>query len=189
VENPFDHPRLDTDKFQSGMMEEYKSILQPLVHRPVTLLEIGVLNGGSILYWDSLLKHPDTRIIGMDRSLPEIETSDRVFLHECDQNDRAGLERIARMYQPFDVIIDDGSHQRKETQTCFDTLYPFLRAGGYYVVEDWAVGYFAESLPQYAGMVEWILELVGGHPQCSFEALRIVCEAGKSMAFFQKGVG
>jgi demethylmacrocin O-methyltransferase len=155
----------------------------------VTLLEIGVLNGGSILYWDSLLKHPDTRIIGMDRSLPEIETSDRVFLHECDQNDRAGLERIARMYQPFDVIIDDGSHQRKETQTCFDTLYPFLRAGGYYVVEDWAVGYFAESLPQYAGMVEWILELVGGHPQCSFEALRIVCEAGKSMAFFQKGVG
>jgi cephalosporin hydroxylase len=179
---------LDTDKFRSGMMEEYKSILQPLVHRPVTLLEIGVLKGGSIGYWDSLLRHQDSRIVGIDLSLPEIEASDRVSLHECDQNDRAGLERIARMYQPFDVIIDDGSHRRKETQTCFETLYPFLRAGGYYVIEDWAVGYFADSLPQYAGMVEWILELVGDHPRWGFETLRIVCEPGKAMAFFQKGV-
>ena len=187
MKNPFLTPIFDSDKFEHGLIEEYKSILRPLVYRPVTLLEIGVFKGGSILYWDSYLKHPGSRIIGVDLSVPDIEASDRVFLHECDQNNREGLIRIAKTYEQFDIIIDDGSHQKKETQTCFETLYPFLKVGGYYVIEDWAVGYFDKEIPQYAGMVKVITDIVAELPELGFETVRIILEPGKAMAFFQKG--
>ena len=187
MENPFASPTFNTDKIQNGLMEEYKSILRPLIHCPVTLLEVGIARGGSILYWDDFFRHPDTRIIGIDIKLPDIEMPKRVTMHVCDQNDRNELVRIARSYGQFDLIIDDGSHQAKETRTCFDALYPFLKLGGYYVIEDWAVGYFNATHPQYEGMIDVITEILHDLPSNGIESTRIICEPGKAMAFFQRG--
>ena len=189
MEDPFFLAPFDTDKFRTGIIEEYKTILRPLVHQPVTLLEIGVFKGGSMMYWDSYLKHQGSRIVGIDLSVPRLEVSDRVFLHVCDQNDREGLLPIARTYQQFDLIIDDGSHRRRETQTCFEALYPFLKAGGYYVIEDWAVGYYEKSFPQFEGMIKMITDLMEQYWDWGFESYRIVREPGKAIAFFQKGTG
>ena len=63
MKNPFLTPRYDSDKIQLGLMEEYKQILKPMIYQPVTILEIGIFKGGSMLYWDSYLKHPEARIV------------------------------------------------------------------------------------------------------------------------------
>ena len=34
-------------------------------------------------------------------------------------------------------MIDDGSHLLEETRACFETLFPRLRKGGLYMLEDW----------------------------------------------------
>ncbi len=187
MKNPFTPTKFDTDKIQLGFMEEYKRILAPLTYRPISLLEIGVNKGGSILFWDDYLQNKDSRILGLDLKLPEIETSSRVSLAQCDQNDADGLRGLAELHGPFDVIIDDASHQLAETRTCFNTLQPFLKPGGYYVIEDWAMGYFATDYPQYQGMVEFVTEIVRNAKELNLAAIKIICEKQKSMAFFQKG--
>jgi hypothetical protein len=37
----------------------------------------------------------------------------------------------------LDLVIDDGSHLAEQTETTFATLFPRIREGGFYVIEDW----------------------------------------------------
>ena len=39
--------------------------------------------------------------------------------------------------EPLDLVIDDASHLLEETRSSFETLFPRLRPGGLYVIEDW----------------------------------------------------
>jgi len=105
----------------------------------------------------------------------------------CDQNDTAGLRRIAAEYGPFDIVIDDGCHFAKETRLCFDTLFgPFVKVGGYYVIEDWAVGYWHEHRPDYAGMVEVVTEIIRQAPRLSVGEFVVSLKPGQAYAAFRK---
>jgi len=54
-----------------------------------------------------------------------------------DQSVRADLERFASsVVEPADVIIDDGSHVASHQLLTLEVLWPSLKPGGYYVVED-----------------------------------------------------
>lgn len=39
--------------------------------------------------------------------------------------------------EPMDLVVDDASHFYHETRESFRTLFPLLRPGGLYIVEDW----------------------------------------------------
>ena len=57
-----------------------------------------------------------------------------------DQADRAHLHRIVADDiggEPIDVVFDDCSHNLDLTRASFDALFPFVRPGGVYVIEDW----------------------------------------------------
>jgi hypothetical protein len=46
--------------------------------------------------------------------------------------------------RPLDLVVDDASHQAGPTRASFNALFPRLRAGGVYIIEDrcWAhIGY------------------------------------------------
>ena len=118
--------------------------------------------------------------------MTDIEVSDRVELVECDQNNKIRLQQLADRYGKFDLVIDDASHYKKETEICFEVFWPNLKPDGYYCIEDWAVGYFGDQLPQYAGMVQVITDMMIGSSDRAFSSYRVVLEEGKSMAFFQK---
>jgi hypothetical protein len=51
---------------------------------------------------------------------------------------------------PLDLVIDDASHFVDETRTAFNTLFPHLRPGGAYVIEDWAWAHDPVEDPQGA---------------------------------------
>eukprot|EP01062_Namystynia_karyoxenos_P063133 TRINITY_DN55953_c0_g1_i1.p1 TRINITY_DN55953_c0_g1~~TRINITY_DN55953_c0_g1_i1.p1 ORF type:complete len:524 (+),score=141.99 TRINITY_DN55953_c0_g1_i1:96-1574(+) len=69
-----------------------------------------------------------------------------------DQGNATWLRQLAARLAPIDVVIDDGSHSGAHQILSFETLFPALRPGGIYVVEDLE----ANFLPLHSPM-----ELVG----------------------------
>lgn len=183
--NPFSNPDYLTDKFRHGLIEHYKKILAPLRHRPVRLLEIGIEFGGSIHLWDDYLTHEDSRIIGLDLVVPELSVSDRVTLKQIDQNDRPALEEIAESCGPLDIVIDDGAHRKAETINCFEVFFGRLSKGGYYAIEDWAVGY-ATELPEFAGMIEVVTDIIRDAIGLGVSDIHVIREGPTTIAIFRK---
>jgi demethylmacrocin O-methyltransferase len=123
-----------------GYTRAYERHFAPLRDRPIALLEIGVGSGASLRLWRDYFPH--ATVYGLDVAgggsleLPGV----RVF--RGDQGDRATLERLVADTGPLDIVIDDGGHLWAQQILSFKTLYPHLKPGGYYVVEDLHTSYW-----------------------------------------------
>eukprot|EP01060_Flectonema_neradi_P007930 TRINITY_DN15646_c0_g1_i1.p1 TRINITY_DN15646_c0_g1~~TRINITY_DN15646_c0_g1_i1.p1 ORF type:complete len:327 (+),score=51.49 TRINITY_DN15646_c0_g1_i1:34-1014(+) len=54
-----------------------------------------------------------------------------------DQADRELLLAMTKnISQPLDVVVDDGGHTMNQQITSFETLFPFVKPGGLYFIED-----------------------------------------------------
>lgn len=61
-----------------------------------------------------------------------------------DQSDRHLLAELVDAHvdgDALDLVIDDASHRYDETVASFEVLFPRLRPGGWFVIEDWAADY------------------------------------------------
>lgn len=78
-----------------------------------------------------------------------------VSYHRCDQTDGDTLRAVVEAMAPrgFDFVVDDASHCGWRSWTSFQALWPQVRAGGYYVIEDWTTGY-QPTWPDGAAQVE-----------------------------------
>ena len=71
------------------------------------------------------------------------DTNRRATIHPyygVDQADRATVSRILDDEfgtEPLDLVTDDASHLLDLTRTSFEMLFPRLRPGGTYIIEDW----------------------------------------------------
>ena len=134
----------DTDKITSRYLERYDPILEPWLQKELTLLEIGVHKGGSLLLWRDYF--PFGTIVGIDICLPkEFKPTERVHIYEGSQADPTFLSHVANEMAPagFDIIIDDGSHIGELTKIAFWHLFDHhLKPNGLYVIEDWGTGYW-----------------------------------------------
>lgn len=120
----------------------YAEVLEPLRDKPIRLIEIGVENGKSIRAWLEYFTHPQTQIIGVDKNNVGFPMP-RYQFYQADQTNSASLQPL--MQWASDVIIDDGSHTPEGTITAFETLWPFVKRGGYFIIEDLRCSY----LPGY----------------------------------------
>jgi hypothetical protein len=177
----------DTDKRRNGFAQIYAQLFRDFRDKPIRILEIGVLKGGSLWLWTELFPHPETLVVGIDLEIPEDPLPANAKVHVCDQNDPAGLQRIVAQYGPFDLIFDDGCHFTKETRLCFETLFSSVKDNGYYIIEDWAVGYWDDRDVRYRGMVEVVTEIMQQAPAKSIDAFLIALNPGRTYAVFRKG--
>jgi demethylmacrocin O-methyltransferase len=184
----------ETDKIGNGFMPDYERILAEFRQQAVQVLEIGVFKGGSCTLWSDFFPHPESRITGLDIVLPKdtAPTDPRITLEQCDQNDSARLREIAERSGPFDIIIDDGAHRLKETRNCYQVLFEYLQPGGYYIIEDWGVGYWKDQQQTYGGpngntMVTLITSIMQSIPDAPIAGYQIILDTHKSLAFFRKG--
>jgi len=155
----------------------YERLLEPIRFMPLTLLELGVMHGGSIKMWEAYF--PYARIAGLDLDPPELPLSSRVRLFAGNQTDTGLLTRIAAEVAPdgFDIVIDDCAHVAKLAKTSFWYLFDnHLKSGGIYCIEDWGTGYWptwpdgdrvvvrpdnGRRMPNHdAGMVGFIKQLI-----------------------------
>jgi hypothetical protein len=112
----------------------YAASFGPFRYKKIKLLEIGLLSGASLLSWRCYF--PFATAIGMDiEPKPEMAGS-RTRIYTADQSSAADLAMIAAKEGPFDIIIDDGSHQNAHQIFTFHQLFDSLRDGGVYVIED-----------------------------------------------------
>jgi hypothetical protein len=118
----------------------YDTLFAPRRSQPLTILEVGVFNGASLRTWREYF--PNARIIGADIA-PHARRlrGDGIEIEYMDQSNLEDLIRVAAKHQPFDIIIEDGSHLWEHQKTSLKTLFPFLRAGGLYIVEDLQTNY------------------------------------------------
>src|ERR1041384_5899313 len=135
-----DLQQYDTDKVRNGSLPWYDAAIGDAWPRVTAVLELGVHHGGSVQLWRGYFPH--ARIIGIDADIRGARIADptRIELFQGRQDDAAFLHDIASRVAPegFDLIIDDASHVRKPSEASFRALYPHLKPGGWYAIEDWA---------------------------------------------------
>jgi Methyltransferase domain len=127
----------------------YECHLDSFRRRPLRLLEIGIggygggpqAGGASLRMWRSWM--PKARVVGIDLHARDF-CEPRISTFAGSQSDGDFLRRVEATAGPFDVVIDDGSHVSSDVTTTFDVLWPLLRPGGVYVIEDLGTSYLAE---------------------------------------------
>jgi len=135
-----------TDKSSSNhdYLRFYEHFFAGIRNEKLTILEIGILNGGSLKTWEEYF--PAAKIIGADiNPLTRRFERDRVSVEILDQSNVEELTQLAVKHGPFDIVIEDGSHMWEHQLTSLRTIFPFVRNGGYYIVEDLQTNYGAIS--------------------------------------------
>ena len=141
--------RRGTDKTNSfpaapewSFLRVYGDCFRHLRRQPVHVLEIGVLYGHSLRTWKTYF--PKGRLFGLDINPSCRQHEDaRTSITIGSQADEAVLAEVVRKAGHFDIIIDDGSHVNRHMLASFKYLFPHLRPGGFYVLEDLSCSYEA----------------------------------------------
>jgi cephalosporin hydroxylase len=122
----------------------YEQTLRRFRGRPITMLEIGVSHGGSLQMWRRYFGRRST-IVGIDIN-PRVAAlaGPGIDIHVGDQSDPVFLARLGEQYGPFDIVLDDGSHQPAHQIASVEHLWPYLADGGVYIVEDLCTNYWEE---------------------------------------------
>jgi hypothetical protein len=102
----------------------------------VTVLEIGIYSGGSLLMWHDYFG-PNCTIYGVDIQ-SECLAYENAFTHILigDQADPRFWAKAKQSLPRLDVVIDDGGHTYAQQQTTLECLLPHMSPGGVYVCED-----------------------------------------------------
>jgi len=113
----------------------------------LTMIEIGVFNGGSLPMWREYLG-PYATIVGVDIN-PECAkfSTKGIDVVIGDQADRAFLRSLYDRYPDAAILLDDGGHRMHQQIATFEELYPRLRQDGVYMCEDTHTSY----LPVFGG--------------------------------------
>lgn len=134
-----------SDKATHHYHRVYQHFLLPfhyLGREPAHLLEFGISNfpkeferhSGSLFAWSRL--YPKCKILGVDRDPDRMFFEANIATLLADQMDTGSLDMLPRMIATQDVIIDDASHAFRESVRTLEALYPKLRNGGTYFIED-----------------------------------------------------
>lgn len=149
----------------------YHQMFEHLRDKPIDLLEIGVNRGCSLKMWAEYF--PKAQILGIDSSgecmkggrwslLTMRDT--RITTVPADQNNARQLwDAVGK--RTFDIIIDDGSHERPHQLVSMYALLPSLKPGGLYVVEDLGPNFKDHELMEPAADLAWdytVIPIEGG---------------------------
>lgn len=103
------------------------------------MMEVGVADGSCLLAWREVF--PNATIVGMDihpcRYAAERYWDKNLEFHIGDQRSKDDCDRAAggRM---FDVIVEDATHILENSLLTLLYLWPYVRPGGVYVIEEFA---------------------------------------------------
>lgn len=110
----------------------------------IDLLEVGIACGASLRTWSNYL--PSSIITGLD-----IREDCRKLCSDLDNvnikiSDATNPEQVnlALGDNKYDLVIDDGSHISEHISKTFELLWPRVRPGGFYAIEDLACTYNQE---------------------------------------------
>ena len=150
--------------------ELYAEVLEGQCIRRV--MELGIWNGGSALVLAIMLEVEklvtldiNGPVAQFDRILASNPIGRRIAPHYyTSQDDEAKLAAIVsqELNGSLDLVIDDASHFYGPSRASFEILFPRLRPGGWYIIEDWgwAHGELGDKLwPTQPSLASLVFEL------------------------------
>ncbi len=161
------------------------------------ICELGIYKGGSCLLFHELFGAKKT--VAIDYCKPYVPLETYIAKNNLSQNiktyyeiDQANRSKVTSIIEEefkgeaIDMVFDDASHFLDETKSSFNTIFPYLRHGGYYIIEDWAWAHWPGDQWQKDGgiwadrsaMTNLIFEIVMACPTNSglIESIEITCD-------------
>lgn len=159
-----------TDKVAHGFCDTYDNKFGSVKSTVLQVLEVGVFFGSSLRMWQDYF--PQATIHGIDTfeglqgngsRFPNADkfykewtegtyNTPRIKLYKCDQSREIDLVKFAVEMKSqgirFDIIVEDGSHLMRDQQITLKHLFPLVKSGGYFVIED-----IHTSLQEYADIL------------------------------------
>jgi len=120
----------------SNYFDIYINILSEYKNKKITLVEIGVGDGGSLYMWKSFL-HKKSKIIGIDLN-PEAKKLEKEGFKIIigDQSKKEFWKKFFKKIGNVDIIIDDGGHTNIQQITTLMESVNFINNGGRIIIED-----------------------------------------------------
>jgi hypothetical protein len=122
--------------------EIYAQYFSSLRDQPIKFLEIGIWKGYSVKLWEEYFKNAELHFI--DITFQNVEYfSERSKYHLANQESPKDLQNfIQETGGEFDIIVDDGGHTMGQQIVSFCTLFPHVKSGGMYIIEDLHTSYW-----------------------------------------------
>jgi len=127
------------------------------------ILDLGIFKGGSAVLFYKLFQpaklvaidsHPEP-VADLERYINTAQVAHTLRpYYGLDQADTPAILRVLEREFPqrnIDLVVDDASHLYEETRTCFNAVFPYLRTGALYIIEDWSWAQSPEEAFQRPG--------------------------------------
>lgn len=141
--------------------EIYTELFTPLKDKKIRVLEIGIDRGGSLEIWRKFFKKAE--VIGLDTEKKDEVKG--VEIIQGDQTDTQVLDSLGSL----DIVIDDGGHKMSEQKETFKYLFPRMKAGSIYIIEDTETSYWEEFIDEEPTTIDWLKTLIDSQNE---EAMR-----------------
>ena len=141
------YKKYDCDKGTTGKHPHhyhtvYEKAFEPVREEPIKILEVGVWWGTS--FSAHLDYFPNAELYGVDiftrvaQKDVKADKDDRVHLLKADSTKASVTDAVRKKWGDieFDFIIDDGLHTPDANRLTFKHLYPLLKEGGTFFIED-----------------------------------------------------
>lgn len=134
---------------KSHKWSRYLPVYELYVQRftqPITLVEVGVQNGGSLEMWSKVL-HTGSKIIGIDidpkcANLTFDNPNIQVIIG--DQSSTAFWDSFLQTTPIIDLFIEDGGHTMQQQITTLEAIIPHIATNGVYICEDTHTSYYRD---------------------------------------------
>ena len=130
----------EESKYFSMKLEKYFHVYELILskyklRKDLTVVEIGVKDGGSLFIWQKLFPH--AKIIGIDLNIECKKFEKDGFIIEIgDQSSQEFWKDFFYKHQNVDIVIDDGGHTNTQQINTAISCIPFIKDGGILVTED-----------------------------------------------------
>ncbi len=141
------HGQFNTDKVAHGYIPAYLEIAGK-IRSARAVCEIGVQEGGSLSMWQKLFPH--AKVVGVDIDNEAFWPEGTVKVIENQSNTKLPAI-LSRLSPQYDLIVEDASHIVELSVLTWNLLWPLVSYGGFYVIEDWQVGFAGQRWHEELG--------------------------------------
>ena len=141
----------------------YEALLKKYVGRDVTIVEVGIFNGGSLFMWRKFFGLK-ARIIGIDLNPDAREWEKHGFdIYIGDQSSDTFWTDLFQKIGKIDVLIDDGGHTNRQQIVTSHYAIQNIKDDGLLIVEDVHTSYFREfGNPSLYSFINFAHRIVDG---------------------------
>lgn len=127
--------------------EKYEKMIGHLRLENNNILELGfggdehdTRGGAGLATWAEYFEY--SKVTSIDIHSKVYVNTDRTRFMQGSQTDEAFLNRLSMYNTCWDIIIDDASHNSLYTIKSLQILWPALKPGGWYIIEDLETSYW-----------------------------------------------